>query len=84
MRFKSGSANGFQVFAVAGVNTVSFAITASRDARKDLLGFAVVRTDPHERERYVMPGFKVFRSLIPRPDEKTTVSTWDHPVQSFV
>ena len=84
MRFKSKPADGFQVFAVSGVNTVSFGITATTAARKDLLGFAVERVDPQEGERYVMPGFKVFKSLIPRPDENTTVSTWDHPVQSFV
>jgi phosphatidylserine/phosphatidylglycerophosphate/cardiolipin synthase-like enzyme len=84
MRFKSESTDGFQVFAVSGINTVSFAITASGAARKGLLGFVVERADPQERERYVMPGFKVFRSVIPHPDEKTTVSTFDHPVQSFV
>jgi phosphatidylserine/phosphatidylglycerophosphate/cardiolipin synthase-like enzyme len=84
MRFKSKSANGFQIFAVAGVNTVSFGITATAAARKGLLGFAIERADPAENERYVMPGFKVFRSIIPHPDKDTHVSTWDHPVQSFV
>jgi len=84
MRFKSKPADGFQAFAVSGVNTVSFGITATADARKDLLGFAVERVDHQEGERYVMPGFKVFKSVIPLPDEHTTVSTWDHPVQSFV
>ena len=33
MRFKSGKSGGFQIFAVAGVNTVSFAITATTTAR---------------------------------------------------
>ncbi len=31
-----------------------------------------------------MQGFKVFKSIIPRPDRKTEVSAWDHPIQSFV
>ena len=31
-----------------------------------------------------MRGFKVFHSIIPNPDKNTQVSTWDHPVQSFV
>lgn len=84
MRFKSGKVKGFQVFAVAGVNTVSFAVQASVAARKGLLGFAVERVDPKENERYFMQGFKVFASVIPNPDKNTRVSTFDHPVQSFV
>jgi phosphatidylserine/phosphatidylglycerophosphate/cardiolipin synthase-like enzyme len=84
VRFKSTTVGGFQVFAVTGTNTVSFAIEASTSARKGLLGFAVERSDPAENQRYYMYGFKVFRSVIPQPDKDTTVSTYDHPVQSFV
>jgi phosphatidylserine/phosphatidylglycerophosphate/cardiolipin synthase-like enzyme len=84
MRFRSSSKDGFRVFAVTGVNTVSFAITATAAARVGLLGFAVERVDPQEDERYVMPGFKVFGSVVPHPDPTTPISTWDHPVQSFV
>ena len=84
MRFKSAKTDGFQIFAVAGTNTVSFGIEASAAARKGLLGFAVERAEPKENERYFMPGFKVFRSIIPHPDEKTRPSTHDHPVQSLV
>src|SRR5215207_8266722 len=84
MRFKSPSSNGFTVYAVTGVNTVSFGIKATATAKRGLLGFHVERIDPTEREAYTMPGFKVFRSVIPEPDEHTIVSTHDHPVQSFV
>lgn len=84
MRFKSDNSQGFQIFAISGINTISFAIQASAAARKGLLGFAVERFDPKENERYFMPGFKVFKSIIPNPDEDTRVSTFDHPVQSFV
>jgi phosphatidylserine/phosphatidylglycerophosphate/cardiolipin synthase-like enzyme len=84
MRFKSKSIDGFQVFAVSGTNTVSFAITATAAAKSGLLGFAVERTDETEHERYVIPGYKVFASVIPHPDKNTRVSTADHPVQSFV
>jgi phosphatidylserine/phosphatidylglycerophosphate/cardiolipin synthase-like enzyme len=84
MRFKSKPVDGFQAFAVTGPNTISFAFQASTAAKKGLLGFAVERVDPKENQRYVMPGFKVFRSIIPNPDEDTQVSTWDHPVQSLV
>jgi phosphatidylserine/phosphatidylglycerophosphate/cardiolipin synthase-like enzyme len=84
MRFKSPALNGFQVFAISGVNTISFGIKASETARKGLLGFAVERIDAAEDERYTLPGFKVFRSLIPKPTQDTHVSTRDHPVQSLV
>jgi phosphatidylserine/phosphatidylglycerophosphate/cardiolipin synthase-like enzyme len=84
MRFKSDITDGYQIFAVSGVNTVSFAIDASAADTNGLLGFAVERIDPQDDEHYFMPGFKVFRSVIPEPDTKTSVSTFDHPVQSFV
>ena len=84
MRFRSKDSGGFQVFAVTGINTVSFGIKASADAQKGLLGFGVERADPKEGEKYVMPGFKVFRSVIPHPDANTRVTTMEHPMQSFV
>ena len=84
MRFRSSKIDGFQIFAVSGTNTVSFAIQANAAARKGLLGFAVERSDPKEKQRYFMLGFKVFRSVIPHPDKNTQVSTFDHPIQSFV
>jgi phosphatidylserine/phosphatidylglycerophosphate/cardiolipin synthase-like enzyme len=84
MRFRSEDSGGFQVFAVTGINTVSFGIKASAEAQKGLLGFGVERADPKEGEKYVMPGFKVFRSVIPHPDANTRVTTMEHPVQSFV
>ena len=85
MRFKSSKQRGYQVFAVTGVNTLSFAISTSATAdTAGLLGFAVEREDLKANERYFMPGFKVFEAVIPHPDEKTFVTTFDHPVQSFV
>jgi phosphatidylserine/phosphatidylglycerophosphate/cardiolipin synthase-like enzyme len=82
MRFKSKKTGGFRVWAVTGVNTVSFAIEADDDVRKGLLGFAVDRV--HDGKPRAMPGFKVFPSGNGAPDDKTMVSTHDHPVQSFV
>lgn len=84
MRFKSQKKDGFQVFAVAGVNTVSFGITATAAARKGLLGFAVEREDPARDRRFFMQGMKVFPSVIPNPEPGTRVSTQEHPIQSFV
>jgi phosphatidylserine/phosphatidylglycerophosphate/cardiolipin synthase-like enzyme len=83
VRFKSAAVDGFQVFAVTGTNTVSFAVRATAAAQKGLLGFAVERAEAGgSRKR--MRGYKVFKSIIPKPDKDTEVSTWDHPVQSFV
>jgi phosphatidylserine/phosphatidylglycerophosphate/cardiolipin synthase-like enzyme len=84
MRFKSRQSKPFRIFAVSGVNTISFGIKADEKAKKGLLGFAVERIDPAADERYTMPGFKVFRSLIPKPTEDTHATTWDHPIQSLV
>lgn len=84
MRFRSSRDRGFQIFAVSGTNTVSFGINATQTARDELLGFAIERFDPKENERYFMPGFKVFPSVIPTPDYRTQVSTYEHPVQSFI
>jgi len=84
MRFKSPKTGGFRVFAVSGINTISFGIQATTAAKVGLLGFAVERFDPKANERFVMPGFKVFRSIVPQPEPHLSVSTWDHPIQSFV
>jgi hypothetical protein len=54
MRFKSPPSNSFQVFAVTGVNTISFGIEAKEEATPGLLGFAVERVDPAGNERYIM------------------------------
>ena len=84
MRFRSARGRGGQVFAVSGVNTISFAIVAGKQLRDGLLGFSVERVDPVANERAFVPGFKVFESVIRQPDENTQVSTFDHPVQSFL
>lgn len=84
MHFVSRKVDGYKIFAVTGTNTVSFAIDFDDADTTGLLGFAVEREDPTEKQRYFMYGMKVFPSVIPHPDEKTTVTTYDHPVQSFV
>ncbi len=84
MRFTSKKTEGYVVYAVSGVNTISFAIDFADANTKGLLGFAVEREDLKNKERYFIKGFKVFKDLIPDPNESTSVSTYDHPVQSFV
>jgi len=50
MRFKSSLQYGYQIYAVNGVNTISFAIDFEKADTKDLLGFAVERDDPKDQE----------------------------------
>ncbi len=84
MRFKSQKTGGYQVFAVSGTNTISFGIDFDGADTRGLLGFAVERSDPAEKQKFFVFGFKVFPSVIRNPDKKTAVKTFDHPVQSFV
>src|SRR5262245_6260653 len=84
MRFKSAKTGPYQVLAVSGTNTISFAIAADKAGTKGLLGFAVERRDPAGKQDFYVYGFKVVPSVIAKPDEKTTVKTSRHPVQSFV
>jgi phosphatidylserine/phosphatidylglycerophosphate/cardiolipin synthase-like enzyme len=84
MRFKSDPVDGFCIYAVSGINTICFAIDATEVAKRGLLGFTVDRYDPAENERKTMPGFKVFKSIIPDPHPRQSVSTSEHPVQSFL
>lgn len=84
MRFGSQMAAAGRVFAVSGVYTISFAIIAGELMKEGLLGFAVERIDPVADEQFFMAGFKVFRSVIPHPQPAQLVSTFEHPVQSFV
>jgi len=59
MRFKSTAVDKYCIYAVAGTNSVSFAIDYSKANIKGLLGFAVKRTYPGNGEHFI-PGFKVF------------------------
>ena len=84
MRFRSSGSTGYRIYAVTGTSTVSFTIDSQRARTEGLLGFAVERIDRTARQRFYMAGFKVFPSVIPQPGAHLTVSTFDHPVQSFV
>jgi phosphatidylserine/phosphatidylglycerophosphate/cardiolipin synthase-like enzyme len=84
MRFRSQPTGGYVIYAVSGINTISFAIDSAAADTVGLLGFAVERIDPQANEQYFMYGFKVFKSVIPAPTKEMIVSTRDHPIQSFV
>ncbi|HEX4057835.1 MAG TPA: phospholipase D-like domain-containing protein [Galbitalea sp.] len=84
MRSTSSPVDGFQVFAVAGTNSVSFGIEASAAARAGLLGFAVQRaTLPNGKPKYLL-GYKVFPSTGAKLSATGSVSTKSQPVQSLV
>jgi len=84
MRFRSRAAAAGRLYAVTGTTTVSFAVLASDATKAGLLGFAVRRYDLAAGTDEWLPGFKVFRSVVPDPSPETRVSTYDQPVQSFV
>lgn len=84
MRFRSDKHGGYQVYAVTGTNTISFAIDFREADTRGLLGFAIERHDVDEDERYFLYGFKVFPSIYPEAAPDLAVSTHDQPVQSFV
>ena len=66
MRFKSAKTGPYQVLAVSGTNTISFAISAGKAGTKGLLGFAVERSDPEGKQDFYAFGFKVFPSRDPQ------------------
>lgn len=84
MRAKSNIKEGYCIYAVSGTNSISFAIDFRKANTRGLLGFAVERLNHYNGDRKYMDGFKVFEDLIKNPDQQTVVSTYSHPVQSFV
>jgi hypothetical protein len=83
MRSTSAVVGGFQVFAVAGTNSVSFGIRVADASRTGLLGFSVRRTDSPKGKPHYLLGYKVFPSTRKNPDASTSVSTYRQPVQAW-
>ncbi len=85
MRFKSKTVNNYCIYAVSGVNSVSFAIDAAKADTRGLIGFAVKRTYPGDGKHF-LPGFKIFqKEFNPKThDPNAVVSTETDPIQSFV
>lgn len=75
--------SGLRVQATAGSHVVILGMSASSQARKGLLGFAIRRTDLTESERYWLRGMKTFQEVIPFQQPGVTHSLLEHPVQSF-
>jgi phosphatidylserine/phosphatidylglycerophosphate/cardiolipin synthase-like enzyme len=83
MRYKSKTVDNFCIYAVAGVNSVSFGIDFKKANTTGLLGFSVKRTYPNNEEHF-MPGFKVFQKDEKKFEARKQVSTETEPIQSFV
>jgi phosphatidylserine/phosphatidylglycerophosphate/cardiolipin synthase-like enzyme len=84
MRAKSNETDGYIIYAVSGTNTISFAIDFRKADTNGLLGFAVERIHKETGRKKTIKGYKVFRDIIKDPIPNIGVSTFDHPVQSFV
>jgi phospholipase D-like protein len=80
---KRDSNDGISLNAISGTNVVFLGFDVSEERRKNLLGFAVCRTDQTEKEEYWLKSFRTFEATLPNPPPGSFVSTNDHPVQSF-
>lgn len=75
--------DGLTVMAVAGTNVVLLGFNLPKTKTTTLLGFAVKRTDHAKGETTWMRGFKRFPSTDPGTPPGESLSTRDHPIQSF-
>lgn len=84
MRAKSTAQHGYIAYAVSGTNTISFCIDFRAADTTGLLGFTMERILTATGEKKIADGYKVFEELISNPTPVIQVSTFDHPIQSFV
>jgi len=82
---RTGAAReGISVHAIAGSYVVLLGFDCIEEARRGLLGFAIERTDHVEDERYWLRGFKVFAESALDVVPGQTVTTLEHPLQTFL
>jgi phosphatidylserine/phosphatidylglycerophosphate/cardiolipin synthase-like enzyme len=72
------------VHAIAGTHVVLLGFDLPQASAKGLLGFAIQRWDPVERERYWLRGMRVFEATSQGIPPGSTASLLEHPVQSFL
>jgi phosphatidylserine/phosphatidylglycerophosphate/cardiolipin synthase-like enzyme len=82
MRTRVGK-DGVTVHAISGTNVVFLGFDASDEKRKNLLGFAIRRTDKTEQQKFWLQSMRTFEATMPNPPVGSLVSTNEHPVQSF-
>jgi phosphatidylserine/phosphatidylglycerophosphate/cardiolipin synthase-like enzyme len=83
MRRKPDSVSGVTVNAVAGTYVVSLGMDLSPGRRRDCLGFAIQREDHTEDEREWLRGLKTFEETDPGLAPGESVSSREHPFQTF-
>ncbi|MFI6095691.1 phospholipase D-like domain-containing protein [Lentzea sp. NPDC051213] len=71
------------VHAIAGTYVVLLGLDLAKRSSRGLLGFAIERWDPVEKERYWLRGMKVFEETSVGVPRGIPVSLREHPVQSF-
>jgi phosphatidylserine/phosphatidylglycerophosphate/cardiolipin synthase-like enzyme len=79
-----GKKAGISAHAITGTYVVLFGFDATPAKRKGLLGFAIERTDPKEKQQYWLKGFRTFQDTDPNPAPGTLVTTLEHSVQGFL
>ncbi|MCC6245457.1 MAG: hypothetical protein IT353_21665 [Gemmatimonadaceae bacterium] len=75
--------DGLTVLAVAGTNVVLLGFNLPKAKTTTLMGFGVQRTDHASGETVWMRGFKRFPSTDPGTAPGESLSTREHPIQSF-
>jgi phosphatidylserine/phosphatidylglycerophosphate/cardiolipin synthase-like enzyme len=75
--------SGIRVQAIAGSHVVILGMSATKQACKNLLGFAIRRSDLTEGERYWLRGLKTFKEVIPNQKPGMSYPLYEHPVQTF-
>jgi hypothetical protein len=83
MRIRN-TAGPLSVHAIAGSYVVLLGLDLAKRSSRGLLGFAIERWDPKEKERYWLRGMKVFEETSKGVPPGTPVSLLEHPVQSFL
>lgn len=80
---RRGRKDGVTVNAIAGTHVVILGLDLDEQQRQGCLGFAIQREDKTEEERYWLRGMKTFPSTNPKLGPGGTVSSRDHPFQTF-
>lgn len=75
--------DGFSVQAISGTRAVMFAMNATKDATRDLLGFAIGRRSAPGQDVDWFNGFKCFEAVEADPARGQRFSTAQYPVQDF-
>ncbi|HEY5787069.1 MAG TPA: phospholipase D-like domain-containing protein [Microlunatus sp.] len=84
MRTRITNPNSLTVHAIAGSYVVLLGLDLPKAKTRGLLGFAIQRWDPVEKERYWLRGMKVFQETSPGISPGSAVSLREHPLQSYL